>query len=361
MSKPMFFFNPMPQFFDNSGLVLNGGLLYFYAPGTTTLINTYPTSADALAGTNANSNPLVLDSAGRLQADIYVNQTFKCVLKTSAGVTIKTEDNITTLGQLIATLSKTGNYTVTVSDRDKLIQVDATSGSNTQTLMAAATAGDGFVIKIKKTDSTSNTVTIQANGAELIDGANTFILYNQYETVSLVCDGTQWLLQNSMNVTKAGYQQFLGVGSVFKIVTGTWTLTRNAQANYSYAHSVADETSILAIDITNSINTTTSKGFKLTSFDVIYAIATGALDAHTITLDKVNYVNNASIAITSVPLTGSLATAVQANVYVTNIAVTTPAFNNTTASKYVVELTVNNSASSVYNFYGLNLHFSKND
>jgi len=44
---------------------------------------------------------------------------------------------------------------------------------------------------------------------------------------------------------------------------------------------------------------------------------------------------------------------------VTNLAVTTPAFLNTAVAKYIVEITLNAAATSAYNFYGLNLHFSQ--
>ena len=49
------------QFFDNNGVPLSGGLIYTYLAGTSTPQATY-TSA---SGTIQNSNPIVLDSAGR--------------------------------------------------------------------------------------------------------------------------------------------------------------------------------------------------------------------------------------------------------------------------------------------------------
>ncbi len=154
-------------------------------------------------------------------------------------------------------------------------------------------------------------------------------------------------------------QQFVGIPDIILISTGTWTTTRLAEANYSKVHSAAAETSIIGIDITNAIRTAASKGFELTSFDVIYSIATLAMTAHTVTLDKVAYANNVAVAITSVPLTGALATATQANPYTTNIAVTTPAFNITADSKYVIEVTTNNAATTAYSFYGIVLHFNQ--
>lgn len=49
------------QFVGNDGTPLSGGLVYFYIPGTTTPKNTFQDAA----GTILNTNPVVLDSAGR--------------------------------------------------------------------------------------------------------------------------------------------------------------------------------------------------------------------------------------------------------------------------------------------------------
>lgn len=98
------------QFFDNNGKPLMGGKLYSYAAGTTTPQATY-TSA---SGATAHTNPIVLDSAGRVATgEIWVTagQNYKFVLKTSAEVTIATWDNITGInGTGIATNAEFVEY-----------------------------------------------------------------------------------------------------------------------------------------------------------------------------------------------------------------------------------------------------------
>lgn len=80
------------QFFDSNGDPLNGGLLYTYTAGTTNAKATYQDSA----GSTVHSNPIVLDSAGRLPADVFgTTGAYKLVLKTSSGSTVWTRDNIT--------------------------------------------------------------------------------------------------------------------------------------------------------------------------------------------------------------------------------------------------------------------------
>jgi hypothetical protein len=154
-------------------------------------------------------------------------------------------------------------------------------------------------------------------------------------------------------------QQFVGISNVLTFGTGTWTTTRVAQGNYVQEHSAADETSIIAVDITPIIRATASKGWRLDSFDYIYGIGTAAMDAHTLTLDRIAYANNVAVSVTSITITATLATATQANPYVTNCTVTTPAFDVTADSKYVIEITANNAATTVYDFYGIMLKFSQ--
>lgn len=80
------------QFFDDNGNVLSGGKIYTYAAGTTTPAATY---TDNL-GAALNTNPIILDAAGRTPAEIWfpVGQNFKFVVKTSTDVLIGTYDNI---------------------------------------------------------------------------------------------------------------------------------------------------------------------------------------------------------------------------------------------------------------------------
>jgi len=80
------------QFFDNTGLPLNGGLIYTYQAGSTTPLATYTD----VNGTIANSNPIVLDSSGRPPSQVWLTYGFyyKFVVKTSAGVTLGTYDNL---------------------------------------------------------------------------------------------------------------------------------------------------------------------------------------------------------------------------------------------------------------------------
>lgn len=84
------------QFFTNNGVPLTGGKLYTYAAGTTTPQATYTSSS----GVTAHTNPIILDSAGRVPGgEIWLSAPpYKFVLNTSADVLIATYDNISGAG-----------------------------------------------------------------------------------------------------------------------------------------------------------------------------------------------------------------------------------------------------------------------
>ena len=87
--------------------------------------------------------------------------------------------------------TKTSNYILTGVDHT--ILVDATSGNLTMTLPAAVGV-TGRTYEIKKIDSSSNTVTIDGDGSETIDGATTQVIIFQYDGVQLRSDGSGWVL-----------------------------------------------------------------------------------------------------------------------------------------------------------------------
>lgn len=102
-------FNARQQFFDTNGDPLNGGQLFVYAAGSSTKVNTYNSST----GLNANTDPLILDNSGRLQAEVWVTSgvMLKLVLATSGDTDppttpIWTEDNISGINDTTVTLDQ---------------------------------------------------------------------------------------------------------------------------------------------------------------------------------------------------------------------------------------------------------------
>jgi len=79
----------------------------------------------------------------------------------------------------------------TLDDTNHVVLCDCTSNAITINLPDAS-GNTGLTYIIKKVDSTSNTVTINGNASETIDGATTQVIGFQYDSVRIVCDGTSW-------------------------------------------------------------------------------------------------------------------------------------------------------------------------
>lgn len=107
-----------------------------------------------------------------------------------------------------------------------------------------------------------------------------------------------------------------------------------------------------------------TKGFKPLSLKVIYAITGAALSLHTIRVDKTVYVNNVANAITPIIVNGAngLATATQANPYVTTIAF--PAaqqiYQITDLAALWIEIAATTIAAGAYRLYGCEMSIEFN-
>lgn len=188
---------PVETAFDANGEPLPGALLFFYENETVVKKNTY---SDAEKAT-PNANPVVADSAGRwpnifLETDAPYTVVWAPFDDTDPPASpILTKDDVTPLltsaVAAFPVLTKAINYTVLTSDKGALILVDASAGARTITLPALADVETGFPVRVKKTDSSANIVTVDGNLAETIDGATTFLLGDQYDAALFVAS-TEW-------------------------------------------------------------------------------------------------------------------------------------------------------------------------
>jgi hypothetical protein len=123
--------------------------------------------------------------------------TKETVLRSTHVFGIDSDDGnsvFSTKGITLGTVKKKSITSVTTTpytqiENDDVILVDATGAPATVNLLAA---DNGKQIIIKKTDASGNSVTIDGNGAQTIDGALTNVLTSQYDSVTLVSDGTAW-------------------------------------------------------------------------------------------------------------------------------------------------------------------------
>lgn len=169
--------------------------------------------------------------------------------------------------------AKTGAYTVTAADEGRLIPCNATSAGFTVTLLPAATAGSGFRIGVKKTDSTANAVTVDGDSAETIDGAANLALSAQYDVVWLVSDGTGWQVQSKtfagVNARTTALEFVIGNG-VVEIDTGiAGDLFIPFACTIVAAYAFADQSGSVVVDVWAD----TQANFPPTDADTITASA----------------------------------------------------------------------------------------
>ena len=88
-----------------------------------------------------------------------------------------------------AVTSTSASYTATTSDN--FIACNANGGAITITLYTAV-GNSGRQLLVKKTDSSANAVTVDGNSSETIDGATTYAITIQYESITIISDGSNW-------------------------------------------------------------------------------------------------------------------------------------------------------------------------
>lgn len=187
------------QFFTNGGVPLNGGLIYTYAAGTTTPAATY---INGTSGT-ANSNPIVLDSAGRTPNEIWVNSgvLYKFILKDSSGVQIGSYDNIPGIDD-----PTIFNNIITVTGTNTIV------GTSVPPITAYVT-GATYSFVVANTNTDVVTLNIDGQGAKSINvSGGGAVVPGELTAGSMVCveyDGTRFQL------TANSSQRAIGV------VTGT--------------------------------------------------------------------------------------------------------------------------------------------
>lgn len=135
--------------------------------------------------------------------------------------------------EIVTLVNSDSPYTVLTTD--SIIACNTTSGSITVNLPAAASV-EGRTYWIKKING-SNTVTIEPNGAETIDGQANYLLLGLYDYIACVSTGAAWLIIDRdivqfLNTTTApvaipgtGDIWYAASGNSLTLPEGDWELT----------------------------------------------------------------------------------------------------------------------------------------
>ena len=96
----------------------------------------------------------------------------------------------------------TGNGPITIEDPDEvqhplttsaIVLADATGGAITIDLPPAS-AMISQTLTVKKIDSSANNVTLDGDASETIDDSETQVLSSQYDSITMLSDGTRWYI-----------------------------------------------------------------------------------------------------------------------------------------------------------------------
>ena len=132
------------------------------------------------SGTNTGDQTSVIGNAGTATA-LQTSRTIN-------GISFDGTSNITIpASTTYSYVAKTSTYTLTASD----YLVDCTSGTFTLNLpTAVGISGKVYVIK----NSGNGVITLDGNASETIDGALTFTLSQQFSSITIMSNGTNWII-----------------------------------------------------------------------------------------------------------------------------------------------------------------------
>lgn len=143
-------------------------------------------------------SPVITGGAGATTntATLYIEGAPSGITPTGSAYGLWIKAGETSLGGSVRYPTASTSTDITLDNTYYTVKVDASGASRTITLPAASGC-TGRVYIIKKTDSSGNTVTIDGNSSETIDGATTKVISTQYAGYAVQSDGTNFIIIGS--------------------------------------------------------------------------------------------------------------------------------------------------------------------
>lgn len=134
-----------------------------------------------------NAQPVQGDTTGTTPTSVAVRDASSNLEANQ----VKGFTGLTSAGNLINSGISAKAATFSVDGTKHFYPCDATAGAITVNLPAVS-SNTGLRVCVKKTDASTNVVTLDGNASETIDGATTKALSTQYKAYEILCDGATW-------------------------------------------------------------------------------------------------------------------------------------------------------------------------
>lgn len=194
------------------------------AKATSSSLTSHTSATTSVHGI-ANTSDLTLKSTLTTKGDIYAATASAAVTRLGVGsdgqfLTADSSQSTgmrwaSVAGSALSVSSRSTTYTATTSDD---VLTVSTSSAWTLTLYAAS-GNSGKMLRVIKTSSDTNELTIDPNSSETINGATTIKLKYQYDEVTLICDGTNWNIYAQIKTPTV--QSFLTGSGTYTTPLGT--------------------------------------------------------------------------------------------------------------------------------------------
>ena len=205
---------PMPRLLIGSAPFARA---FFYQAGTSDSTPKQAPFTDQTLAV-AHPNPVTSDAFG-LFPTIYLDDTkdYKISVYPDGtddpplGMPIYSVDNLQTLGAggtYTRELPSGGSIDADAAGQNALILVPASGAPATVALYSVA-GREGRLVTVKKTDTTDNVVTVEADGAEQIDGAGSYELELENAFVTVRATPTEWIVVAAEGGSSSGGKRTL--------------------------------------------------------------------------------------------------------------------------------------------------------